>query len=56
MDENKLQRYYGQTLEFYEDVADRYQDGLRGQRKTQGNWVVEIGLRLPRIEIAGDMA
>jgi hypothetical protein len=26
-----------------------------GWRKTQGNWVVEIGERLPRIEVAGDI-
>jgi hypothetical protein len=25
------------------------------QRKTQGNWVVEIGWRLPRKEVAGDI-
>jgi len=29
--------------------------GLRGWRKTQGNWVVEIGGQMPRIEDAGDI-
>jgi hypothetical protein len=36
-------------------VADRNQDGFSGWRKTQGNWVVEIGGRMPRIEVAGDI-
>jgi len=36
-------------------VADGNQDGLKGYRKTQGNWVVEIGWRLRRVEIAGDI-
>jgi hypothetical protein len=26
-----------------------------GQRKMQENWVVEIGWRLPRIQVAGDI-
>jgi len=56
MKTNYLKRYYGQTVELNEDVADRSQDGLSGWRKTQGNWVVEIGGRLPRIEDAGDIA
>jgi hypothetical protein len=34
-------------------VADKNQDGLTGYRKTQGNCVVEIGGRTPRIEVAG---
>jgi hypothetical protein len=37
-------------------AADRNQDGLTGQRKMQGNWVVEIGGRMPRIEVAGDIS
>jgi hypothetical protein len=28
---------------------------LTGYRKKQGHWVVEIGGRMPRIEIAGDL-
>jgi hypothetical protein len=55
MKTNCLKRYYGQALEVTEDVADRYQDELTGWRKTQGNWVVEIGGRMPRIEDAGDI-
>jgi hypothetical protein len=43
MKTNNLKRCCGQTLEVTEDVADRNQDGLMGWRKTQGNWVVEIG-------------
>jgi hypothetical protein len=37
-------------------MADRNQDGLTGWRKTQGNWVVEVGGRMPRIEDAGDIS
>ena len=55
MKTNYLKRYYGQTLEVNEDMAYRNQDELMGQRKAQGNWVVEIGRRLPRIQIAGDI-
>jgi len=51
---NYLKRYCGQTL-VHEDVANRNQDGLTGYRKTQENWVVEIGGRMPRIEVAGDI-
>ena len=50
-----LQRYYGQPPEVNEDVADRIQDGLTGQRKTQGNWIVEISRRMPSIQVAGDI-
>jgi len=50
-----LKRYFGQTLEVNEDVAERYQDGLTGWRKTQGNWVVEIGGRMSRAEVTGDI-
>jgi len=50
MDENILpEKYYGQTLEIIKDMANRNQDGLMGQRKMQGNWVLEIGWQLPRI-------
>ena len=45
----------GQTLEVTEDVADRNQDGLTRWRKTQGKWVVEIGERVLRIEVVGDI-
>jgi len=41
-------------MEVTEDVANRNQDGLRGWRKTQGNWVV-VGRRMPRIEDAGNI-
>jgi hypothetical protein len=37
-------------------VDDRYQDGMTGWRKTQENWVVDIGWRMPRIEVAGDIS
>jgi hypothetical protein len=36
-------------------VADQNKDDLRGQRKTQRNWVEEIGWRMPRIEVAGEI-
>ena len=36
-------------------MADRNQEGLTGERKMQGNWVVEIGWRMPRIEVAGEI-
>jgi hypothetical protein len=52
---NFLKRYCGQTLEVTGDVADQNQDGLMGRRKTQGNWVVEIGGWMPRIEDDGDI-
>jgi hypothetical protein len=52
---NYLERYCGQILGVNEDVADRNQDGLTGYRKTHGNWVVEIGGRMPRLEVAGDI-
>ena len=55
METNYLKRYYGQTLEVNENVADRYQDGLTGWRKKQGNWFVETGWRIPMIEVAGDI-
>jgi len=38
-----------------QDMADQSQDGLAGQRKMQGNWVVETGWRIPRIEVSGDI-
>jgi len=37
-------------------VVDGNQEGMTGWRKTQGNWVVEIGRRMPRIEDAGDIS
>ena len=46
---------YIKTQEVNEDLADRNKDGLTGYRKTQGNWVVEIGGRMTRIEVAGDI-
>jgi hypothetical protein len=42
-------------VEVNDDVADRIQDGLTRYKKTQGNWVVETGGRMPRIEVAGDI-
>jgi len=42
------------TVEVNEDMADRNHDGSTGWRKTQRNWVVEIGGRMPRIEVVGD--
>ena len=36
-------------------MGERKQDGLIGKRKTQGNWVAEIGGQVPRIEVAGDI-
>jgi hypothetical protein len=51
-----LKRYCGQTLEVTKDVVNRNQEGLTGCRKTQGNWVVEIGWTMPRIEDAGDIS
>ena len=55
MKTNYLKRYCGQTQEVNEDAADRNQDGLTGKMKMQGNWVVGIGGRIPRIEVAGDI-
>jgi len=55
MKTNYLKLYHGQTLEVKEDVTDRHQDRLMGSMKTQGTWVVEIGWRIPRIEVAGDI-
>jgi hypothetical protein len=42
-------------MELNEDVANRNQGGLTGWRMTQRNWVVEIGGRVPRIEVSGDI-
>jgi hypothetical protein len=56
MKTNYLKRYCEHTLEVPEDVADRNQDGLTGWTNTQGNWVLEIGGRMPRIEDAGDIS
>jgi len=55
MKTNYLKRYCGQTLEVTEDVTHRNQDGLTGWRKTQGNWVVEIGGQMSRIDDADDI-
>jgi hypothetical protein len=55
MKKNYLKKYCGQNLEVTEDVADRNQDGLTGWRNTKGNWVVEIGGRMLRIEDDGDI-
>jgi len=53
MKRNYLKRYCGQTVVVNEEVADRNQDGMTEWRKTQGNWVVEIGGRKSRMEVAG---
>jgi hypothetical protein len=37
------------------DEANQYENGSTGQRKTQGNWVVEIGGRPHRIGVTGDV-
>jgi hypothetical protein len=55
MTTNYLKRYSGQTLKANKDVADQNQDVLMGQRKTQRNWVAEIGGQMPRIEVAGNI-
>jgi len=55
MTTNYLKRCCGQTLEVNEDVVDRSQYALTGWNKTQWNWFVEIGGRIPRIEVAGDI-
>jgi len=55
MTTNYLKRYFGQTLEVNEDVADRNQDGLTEYGKTQGNCVIEIGWRMSMVEVAGDI-
>jgi hypothetical protein len=55
MTTNYLKRYSGQTLEVIKDVADQNQVGWTGWRKTQGNWAVEIGRWMPRVEVAGDI-
>jgi len=55
MKTNYLKGYCVPILEVTEDVADRKQDGLTRWRKAQGNWVVEIGWRLPRKEDGGDI-
>jgi len=52
---NYLKIYCGQILEVNEDVVHRNQDGLTEWKKTQGNWAVEIGARMSRIEVAGDI-
>jgi hypothetical protein len=55
MTKNYLKRYCGQTLEVIEDLDDRNQEGWTGWRKTQGNWVVEVGWWIPRVKVAGDI-
>jgi len=52
---NYLKRYCGQMLEAIKDMVDQNQDGLMGWRKTQGNWVIEIGRWMSRIEDAGNI-
>ena len=42
-------------MEVTEDMAYQNQDGLTGWGKTQGNWVVETGWQLHRIEVTGDI-
>jgi hypothetical protein len=42
-------------VEVTEGVAEGNQEALTGYRKTQRNWAIEIGGRLPRIEGAGDI-
>ena len=46
----------GKTLEANENADDRNLDGLTGQRETQGILVEEIGGRMPRTEVAGDIS
>jgi hypothetical protein len=56
MDENELPKQILWTnSEVAEVVVDRNEDGLMGWRKTQGNWVVEICGRMPRIEDTSDI-
>jgi hypothetical protein len=55
MKTNYLKRNCGPTVEVNKDVADRNKDGLTGWKKTQGNWFVEIGGRMSRIEFVGDI-
>ena len=55
MKKNYLKWYFRQTMEVNEDVADRNQDEMKAYKKTQGNWVVEIGGRMPRIGVDGDI-
>jgi len=43
-------------LEVNEDAADRNPDGLTGQRKRKGNWIVDTGGRMSKIEGADDIA
>jgi hypothetical protein len=42
-------------LEVKQDVTDRNEEVLAGYRKTEGNRFVEIGWRMPRVEVAGDI-
>ena len=56
MDDKELpKKMLWKNLGGQRDVTDRNQDGLTGQRKTQGNWVVAIGWRLPSIEVATEI-
>jgi hypothetical protein len=52
---NYPKKYYEQTLEVNEDVANGNEDGLAGWKKMQGNWVLEFGWQVPRIEVVDDI-
>jgi hypothetical protein len=55
MQNNTCKDTVDNTLEVTEDMSDRNQDGLARWRKTQGNWIVETGGRMSRIQDARDI-